>query len=52
MRHFEYASARTKAQAVGLLGTSFDQAEVLAGGSDLLALMKDDVVRPDRKSVV
>src|SRR6266508_1898298 len=48
MRHFEYASARTKAQAVGLLGTSFDQAEVLAGGSDLLALMKDDVVRPRR----
>lgn len=48
MRHFEYASARTKAQAVGLLGASFDQAEVLAGGSDLLALMKDDVVRPRR----
>ena len=48
MRPFEYASARTKAQAVGLLGTSFDQAEVIAGGSDLLALMKDDVVHPKR----
>jgi xanthine dehydrogenase YagS FAD-binding subunit len=48
MRPFEYASARTKAQAVGLLGASFEQAEVLAGGSDLLALMKDDVVRPRR----
>ncbi|HLN57975.1 MAG TPA: FAD binding domain-containing protein, partial [Thermoanaerobaculia bacterium] len=48
MRPFEYASARTKAQAVGLLGASFDQAEVLAGGSDLLALMKDDIIRPRR----
>jgi len=48
MRPFEYAAAKTKAQAVGLLGASFDQAEVLAGGSDLLALMKDDVVRPKR----
>jgi xanthine dehydrogenase YagS FAD-binding subunit len=48
VRPFEYASAKTKAQAVGLLGSSFDQAEVLAGGSDLLALMKDDVVHPRR----
>lgn len=48
MRPFEYASAKTRAQAVGLLGASFDQAEVLAGGSDLLALMKDDIVHPRR----
>lgn len=48
MRPFEFASAKTRAQAVALLGTSFDQAEVLAGGSDLLALMKDDVVHPKR----
>ena len=41
-------AAKTKAQAVSLLGASFDQAEVLAGGSDLLALMKDDIVRPRR----
>jgi xanthine dehydrogenase YagS FAD-binding subunit len=48
MRAFEYASARTKQQAVALLGTSWADAEVLAGGSDLLALMKDDVVQPRR----
>ena len=48
MRAFEYASATTKEQAVGLLGTSWGQAEVLAGGTDLLALMKDDVVHPKR----
>jgi xanthine dehydrogenase YagS FAD-binding subunit len=48
MRSFEYASPSTKEQAVGLLGTTWGQAEVLAGGTDLLALMKDDVIRPKR----
>jgi xanthine dehydrogenase YagS FAD-binding subunit len=48
MRSFEYASPTTKEQAVALLGTSWGQAEVLAGGTDLLALMKDDVVHPKR----
>src|ERR1700752_3651327 len=48
MRPVEYASPTTKEQAVGLLGTSWGQAEVLAGGTDLLALMKDDVVHPKR----
>jgi xanthine dehydrogenase YagS FAD-binding subunit len=48
MRPFEYASPTTKEQAVGLLGTSWGQTEVLAGGTDLLALMKDDVVHPKR----
>ena len=48
MRPFEYASPATKEQAVGLLGTTWGQAEILAGGTDLLALMKDDVVHPKR----
>jgi len=48
MRQFEYASPKTRQQAVGLLGNSHDDAEVLAGGTDLLALMKDDVVHPKR----
>jgi xanthine dehydrogenase YagS FAD-binding subunit len=48
MRAFEYASPSTAEQAVGLLGSSWGQAEVLAGGTDLLALMKDDVVHPKR----
>ena len=48
MRAFEYASPTTKEQAVGLLGASWAQAEVLAGGTDLLGLMKDDVVHPRR----
>jgi xanthine dehydrogenase YagS FAD-binding subunit len=48
MRPFEYASPTTKEQAVRLLGTTWGQAEILAGGTDLLALMKDDVVHPKR----
>jgi len=48
MRPFEYASPTTKEQAVGLLSTTWGQAEVLAGGTDLLSLMKDDVVHPKR----
>jgi xanthine dehydrogenase YagS FAD-binding subunit len=48
MRSFEYASPTTKEQAVALLATTWGQAEVLAGGTDLLALMKDDVVHPKR----
>jgi len=48
VRAFEYASAKSVQQAVSLLGPSWGDAEVLAGGSDLLALMKDDVVHPKR----
>ena len=48
MQPFEYASPTTNEQAVGLLGTAWGQAEVLAGGTDLLALMKDDVIHPKR----
>ncbi|HKS74502.1 MAG TPA: FAD binding domain-containing protein, partial [Terriglobales bacterium] len=48
MQAFEYASPETKEQAVGLLTASWGQTEVLAGGTDLLALMKDDIVTPKR----
>lgn len=48
MRAFEYVSPTTKAQAVGLLGASWGSTEILAGGTDLLALMKDDVLSPKR----
>ncbi|MEK6302097.1 MAG: xanthine dehydrogenase family protein subunit M [Acidobacteriota bacterium] len=48
MRAFEYASPTTKEQAVSLLGSNWADADILAGGTDLLALMKDDVVTPKR----
>ncbi|HEX4946078.1 MAG TPA: FAD binding domain-containing protein, partial [Blastocatellia bacterium] len=48
MQKFEYASPTTIQQAVALLGKQWGEAEVLAGGTDLLALMKDYVVTPKR----
>jgi len=48
MRPFEYVSPNNKAQAVGLLAATWGKTEILAGGTDLLALMKDDVVSPRR----
>jgi len=47
MQPFEYASPKTREQAVSLL-TAAPGAAVLAGGSDLLGLMKDDVETPKR----
>ena len=48
MHKFEYASPTTREQAVGLLGKSWNEAEALAGGTDLLSLMKDYLVTPTR----
>jgi xanthine dehydrogenase YagS FAD-binding subunit len=48
MRPFEYASPLNREDAVALLAESGPNATVLAGGTDLLSLMKDDVVRPTR----
>jgi xanthine dehydrogenase YagS FAD-binding subunit len=48
MRGFEYVSPKTQPQALSLLGQSWGEAEILAGGTDLLALMKDEVVTPKR----
>ena len=45
MQAFEYVSATKKEQVAALLG---EQGAILAGGTDLLALMKDDVVIPRR----
>ena len=48
MRALEYASPTTKEQATSLLGRSWTDAAILAGGTDLLSLMKDDVAAPKR----
>lgn len=48
MQSFDYVSPATKAEAVHLLETNWGATEVVAGGSDLLALMKADVVAPQR----
>lgn len=48
MRAFSYASPTRKEEVPGLLGASWGEVEILAGGSDLLSLMKDDVTTPKR----
>lgn len=47
MKAFQYASPATEAQALGLLGSRWGQSEVLAGGTDLLSLLKSYVTTPD-----
>lgn len=47
MKPFEYASPTDLNQVAPLLGNG-QEAAILAGGTDLLALMKDDIVTPKR----
>ncbi len=48
MRAFSYASPTKKEEVPGLLGQSWGEVEILAGGSDLLSLMKDEITTPKR----
>ena len=48
MRPFEFASPTSNIQVVSMLGHSWGEVEVLAGGTDLLSLMKDEVTTPKR----
>jgi xanthine dehydrogenase YagS FAD-binding subunit len=48
MKSFEYVSPGSVGDAVRALGTTWGPAEILAGGTDLVALMKDYAVTPDR----
>lgn len=48
MRAFSYASPTKKEEVAPLLGKNWGEVEILAGGTDLLSLMKDDITRPRR----
>jgi len=48
MQAFEYANPSTLKEAVGLLSAKWGEAEILAGGTDLLSLMKNYVATPKR----
>jgi xanthine dehydrogenase YagS FAD-binding subunit len=48
MNSFEYANPATLQEALGLLGAKWGQSDVLAGGTDLLSLMKDHLHEPKR----
>jgi len=48
MQSFEYASPKTLQEALSLLGSSWADANVLAGGTDLISLMKEYIHTPKR----
>jgi len=48
MENFEYAHPAKLKDAVAMLGANWSDAAVLAGGTDLLSLMKDYVEKPRR----
>src|SRR5437667_6544429 len=48
MEAFEYAHPTTQHEAIGLLGSKWNDAAVLAGGTDLISLMKEYLVSPKR----
>jgi xanthine dehydrogenase YagS FAD-binding subunit len=48
MRPFEYSAPTAAEQVPALLGKSWGEVEILAGGSDLLSLMKDEITAPKR----
>jgi xanthine dehydrogenase YagS FAD-binding subunit len=48
MRPFDYASPTKKEQVSDLLAGTWGEVEVLAGGTDLLSLMKDEITTPRR----
>ena len=48
MQNFEYANPSSLKEATALLGASWADAQVLAGGTDLISLMKDYIETPRR----
>ena len=48
MKAFEYSNPTSLKDALAALGASFDDAQVLAGGTDLISSMKDLVASPKR----
>ncbi len=46
MESFNYANPTTLKEALGLLGTQWGEADVLAGGTDLISLMKEYIHTP------
>jgi len=48
MKSFEFASPETEAEALEYLNTHGGRTAVLAGGTDLLSLLKSDLIAPER----
>src|SRR5712692_6825452 len=48
MQAFEYANPTTLQEALGMLGNKWGETDVLAGGTDLISLMKEYLETPKR----
>jgi xanthine dehydrogenase YagS FAD-binding subunit len=48
MKAFEYAAPKTLKEAAGLLGNTWGQTEILAGGTDLVTALKQGLTSPTR----
>lgn len=48
MKSFEYATPNSIEEAVGLLGSQWGEAEILAGGTDLITSLKQQITQPKR----
>ena len=48
MKAFEYTEPRTESDAVALLSEQPGHTEILAGGTDLVGLMKKMIIKPER----
>ena len=48
MEAFAYARPKTLSEAIALLGAMWDEAAILAGGTDLLSSLKDNLSAPKR----
>jgi aerobic carbon-monoxide dehydrogenase medium subunit len=47
LNHFEYFAPRSPAEALDLIGRLGSRAKVLAGGTDLLIMMKEKLLQPE-----
>ena len=47
MEKFAYASPATVKDAAGMLSNKWGEVEVLAGGTDLISMMKEYLVAPE-----
>ena len=48
MKAFEYAAPKTLKEAAGLLGSTWGQTEIIAGGTDLVTALKQGLTAPSR----
>ena len=48
MKSFEYAAPKTLKEATALLGARWGETEILAGGTDLVTCLKQEIVAPRR----